>query len=335
MSKFVDKNNPKKIGDNIIIPSRQYKGLFLASVILTAECIFLVVLCNIGKDISDLLCILGFISALIVFGGWTLDKTKYVITPEHIEIKHGFFGRKIPLDLISSYSSTTGHVLFLYLTNGKELRIEYRYMNYAQHYFLYNVIRKKHLPEKEYSDCQNFKMHRTDRWFGICIFGGILISFDWIIVSSPSSFSNVFQMIILMLFVNFLLFCGIFSYTYTIYIHDKFIDVKNFGIQIKSFNVNDISDYESHYVTYRGKYGSSTVEELTLNLKNGELGFFFPTIKRQYSDYERFIGYLKANGIPTSFELKYRNSEKKPKAKKINENQNKINLKKRRRRHTL
>ena len=90
MSKFVDKNNPKKIGDNIIIPSRQYKGLFLASVILTAECIFLVVVCNIGKDISDLLCILGFISLLIVFGGWTLDKTKYVITPDHIEIKHGF-----------------------------------------------------------------------------------------------------------------------------------------------------------------------------------------------------------------------------------------------------
>jgi hypothetical protein len=322
MSKSVDKNNPKKIGDNIIIPSRQYKGLFLVSVVLPAECIVLVVLCNIGKDISDLLCILGFISVLIAFGGWTLDKTKYVITPEHIEIKHGFFGRKIPLDQISSYSSTTGNVLFLYLTNGKKLKIEYRYMNYAQHYFLYNVIRKKHLPEKEYSDCQNFKMHRTDRWFGICIFGGILIFFDWIIVSSPSSFSNVFQMIILMLFVNFLLFCGIFSYTYTIYIHDKFIDVKNFGIQIKSFYVNDISDYESDYVTYRGKYGGNTVEELTLNLKNGELGLFFPTIKRQYSDYETFIGYLKANGVPTSSELKARNSQKKPKAKKINENQN-------------
>lgn len=331
MSKFVDKNNPKKIGDNIIIPSRQYKGLFLASVILTAECIFLVVLCNIGKDISDLLCILGFISALIVFGGWTLDKTKYVITPEHIEIKHGFFGRKIPLDLISSYSSTTGHVLFLYLTNGKELRIEYRYMNYAQHYFLYNVIRKKHLPEKEYSDCQNFKMHRTGRAFWICLFGGLIIFLDYIMVSSEPSDSEIFAMIIMMIIFNFILFCVIFSFTYTIYVHDKRIEVKNFGIPIKSFNVVDIYDYESRYVTYK----NSKVEELAINMKNEDLGLFFPTISRKYSNYERLIGYIKANGILTVSELKALNAKNKPKAKKINENQNKINLKKRRRRHTL
>ncbi len=331
MSKFVDKNNPKKIGDNIIIPSRQYKGLFLASVILTAECIFLVVLCNIGKDISDLLCILGFISALIVFGGWTLDKTKYVITPEHIEIKHGFFGRKIPLDQISSYSSTTGNVLFLYLTNGKKLKIEYQYMNYAQHYFLYNVIRKKHLPEKEYSDCQDFKMHKIGRAFWICLFGGLIIFLDYIMVSSEPSDSEIFAMIIMMIIFNFILFCVIFSFTYTIYVHDKRIEVKNFGIPIKSFNVVDIYDYESRYVTYK----NSKVEELAINMKNEDLGLFFPTISRKYSNYERLIGYIKANGILTVSELKALNAKNKPKAKKINENQNKINLKKRRRRHTL
>ena len=82
-------------------------------------------------------------------------------------------------------------------------------------------------------------------------------------------------------------------------------------------------------------YKNSKVEELAINMKNEDLGLFFPTISRKYSNYERLIGYIKANGILTVSELKALNAKNKPKAKKINENQNKINLKKRRRRHTL
>ena len=139
MSKSKGKYTPQKVGDNMIIPSKKYEGVFLVAIIIAA--VYAVALVDFlkGYDSSRILYLLELVAVLIAFLGWVYEKTAYVIAPDHIEIKHGPFCRKIQFDQISSYSSTTGHVLFLYLSNGKELRIEYRYMNYAQHYFLYKI----------------------------------------------------------------------------------------------------------------------------------------------------------------------------------------------------
>ncbi len=351
MSKYMAKYAPKKVGDKMIITCMKYENLFLTAILLSVMYDLLLSIFFISKDLLWALYILGLISVLAAFGGWCLENTKYVIAPDYFEIKHGPFSKKIQFDQIASYSSTTGNVLFLYLVDGKEIKIEYEYMFFEAERRFGEVIKRKNIPEKAYSDCQNFKMHRKrlDAIFGIVFFGGILVFCDymffdyiywgvqpWYVDSFDYNIFEILFLIMISLMFNFLLLSAIFPLTYTIYIHDKCIDVKNLGIPIKTLNVDEISDYHSHYVTHRGSKGASwKVEELTLNMKKGELGLFFPTISRQYSDYERLIGYLRANGIPTSSELETRNAPKKPKAKKINENQNKINLKKRRRRHTL
>ena len=105
-----------------------------------------------------------------------------------------------------------------------------------------------------------------------------------------------------------------FSSAYTVKVHDKCIDIKNFGIPVKNINVDDISYFKTCYVTRRYKQSVSRFEELTIVMKNEKLGFLFPTISSDYSNYETLIGYLKANVI-SSYNSQKTNSQKSPNKK--------------------
>lgn len=315
MYDYKDKYSPQKIRDKIIIPTERYEKYFLVGIIFAVSYDLVLFFIFISTDLLEELYILLFISVLIAFWGWTMEKTKYVITPDYIAIKHGLFCRYIKYDQISSYSSTTDKVLFLYLIDGKEVKIELGYLRYDAVCHFRDVIKEKNISEKVYSDSQNFKMYNLDSFFALPFLVIVHLLSGYVLLNADISFSNMLEVFIgitfLFMWNLFLLYCEASS-AYTVNVHDKCIDVKIFGITIKSFSVYDISDFQSEYVTHRNsKGGTRIVEELTLNMKNIKLGCLFPTISRQYSGYERFIGYLKANGIPTSSELGYRNSQKK------------------------
>ena len=307
MYDYKDKYSPQKIGDKIIIPTERYRFWFFGGIALALFLDVLLFFVLISKtDLWWAMFMLPFILVLIAFGGWALEKTKYVITPDYIAIMHGPFGRYIKFNQISLYSSTTGKVLYLYLINGKEEKIEFKYLRYESECYFRDVIKEKNIPEKVYSDCQNFKMYNLDSFFVLPYCVGMQFFLDYALLRADKDFSNmieVFEVIIFLFMLNLFLLFVESLYAYTVNVHDKCIDVKIFGITIKSFNVYDISDFRSENVTHKNpKGGARIVEELTLNMKNIKLGCLFPTISRQYSGYERFIGYLKANGILTSSE---------------------------------
>ncbi|WP_026512741.1 hypothetical protein [Butyrivibrio sp. LB2008] len=326
MSKSKGKYAPQKVGDNMIIPSKKYEGLFLVSIIIAV--IYAVALVDFlkGYDSPRTLYLLELLAVLIAFLGWVYEKTVYVIAPAHIEIKYGPFRRKIQLDQISSYSSNTSNTVFLYLVGGKEICIEYKNLDRKAKGYFNGMIERNNIPEKEYSDCHNFKMHVKGSFFILVTCISILIFFNYgifgLLISYTYTICEMLPEIIGLLFMDALFLFWAFSSAYTVKVHDKCIDIKNFGIPVKNINVDDISYFKTCYVTRRCKQGVSRFEELTIVMKNEKLGFLFPTISSDYSNYETLIGYLKANVI-SSYNSQKTNSQKSPNKKQKKKNKKK------------
>ena len=326
MSKSKGKYTPQKVGDNMIIPSKKYEGVFLVAIIIAA--VYAVALVDFlkGYDSSRILYLLELVAVLIAFLGWVYEKTAYVIAPDHIEIKHGPFCRKIQFDQISSYSSNTGNTLFLYLAGGKEISIGYKNLDCKAKGYFNGVIERNNIPEKEYSDCHNFKMHVKGSFFILVTCISILIFFNYgifgLLISYTYTIREMLPAIIGLLFMDALFLFWAFSSAYTVKVHDKCIDIKNFGIPVKNINVDDISYFKTCYVTRKHKQSVSRFEELTIVMKNEKLGFLFPTISSNYTNYETLIGYLKANAI-YSYELQKLNSQKTVNKKQKNKKKSK------------
>ena len=228
-------------GDKIIIHEYQW-GSISRKIICTVLYLFLGFIFYMASHPLGILVI--FATPLL----WVLDAT-YVITPQYLEIKHGYIGKKIYYKQIVSYSSLNHRALFLYLDSGKEIYIDLSYVDYnARHYF-FDAIEKNGIPEETYSDCTNFKMRKKSSYIGFGFFFSLVVFLNFVMWPQfPDTLTDILIMLFFMLLWNFLLILLGLSFTYTINVHDKCIDVKNLGIPIQSISINEISDYSSEHV---------------------------------------------------------------------------------------
>ena len=304
---FKDRYSIKKRGNKTIIPDDKLSWLYIFTLIMFAFlAIALVVISD--EDLSFVLIICGFFLVSMFLFIWALEK-KYIIAPQYIAIKHGLFCKKIRFNKMTSYSSYSYDSLSIYYGKSREHVIEYTYLaSDAKNCFL-NALKENNIPKETYSDSNaNFKLRQKGALIGGSIFLFGLIFINYIFWEYHDSSTNDTGQIILgiamLLLWNILLFFGLVSQIYTINVHDKVIEARVFGIKIKSINVNDISYYSTEYVTHRSRSGSYTVNELTIQLGEKDFRVFLTKINRSFYNYDRLIGYLRANSTRDAYKIR-------------------------------